>query len=206
MIFFEQTFVDLLLQEQRLFMRVWHYTRLLKCEIKEILVAIRPADTQLLQKKLSKALEAGHINEDEASVIYKCSVLHDQPNERANHVFSTTHPLSINDDGVRPLPETSGGEMITFYVRDKNVKDKLKAIGVPCVIELALPIPRTYICEIAESLIKAYAQCNSWCNSNRGFDIGVAENHDKIKVLRIHNSFDEEYLNIGKTYPYSAIN
>ena len=132
--------------------------------------------------------------------------MHDQPNERANHVFSTTHPLSINDDGVRPLPETWGGEMITIYVRDKNVKDKLKAIGVPCVIELALPIPRTYICEIAESLIKAYAQCNSWCNSNRGFDIGIAENHDKIKVLRIHTSFDEEYLNIGKTYPYSAIN
>ena len=51
MIFFEQTFVDLLLHEQRLFMRVWHYTRLLKCEIEEILVAIRPADTQLLQKK-----------------------------------------------------------------------------------------------------------------------------------------------------------
>lgn len=54
--FFEQTFVDLLLQEQRLFMRVWHYTRLLECEIKEILVAIRPADTQLLQKNFLKHL------------------------------------------------------------------------------------------------------------------------------------------------------
>lgn len=55
MIFF-QTLVDLLLQEQKMFMRVWNYTRLLECEIKEILVAIRLADTQLLQKNFLKHL------------------------------------------------------------------------------------------------------------------------------------------------------
>lgn len=122
--------------------RVWHYSRLLEHEKVELRHSgMTPASLDFLEKRLLALRKEELLNEADCSEVFKSSALDptNGPGRRVGMIWFTTYPFHPAEGGVIPFLNSWGGEGVYWNLKTSQIDQKLKSIGSPCILEVALP-------------------------------------------------------------------
>jgi len=118
----------------------FHATRLLSQEITDIKTnGFKLFNKNEHSKKLD-LLNAYGFNKSEIDILKNCSYV--ENGQRSNKVYFCHAISTLNfDNGLNPFFSTWGGE-ITYWHKDipSNILNRLKCIGIPCLVIAKLPI------------------------------------------------------------------
>lgn len=185
--------------------RVWHYTRLFDFEIAAMKKAIELSTEERMRARLIEVKRRGHLTEQEFQKLLEGSALKTQRKNRENLFFCIASPVSVTDRGVELLLGNWGGEVVYFHQKDETLQRKLRTMGFPRVVEVAV--------EISDPLLRySLAGCIlNTCALDLGFplypgsiDLGIKEDPPAAKVVRIHTYGEHDYQELGRTYPDGA--
>ena len=88
---------------------------------------------------------AGEISADAADALYAASPFHhpEQIGPRSDKFWMTSDPMEIGDGRVTLLLGNWGGEAVSAWLSDAQLKTAVASIGKPRVIEVAVPLDAT---------------------------------------------------------------
>jgi hypothetical protein len=130
---------------ERRTIRAFHYTRLTDDEVVTLQRdGIHLSTPASLQSRLDDIVAAGGLTREVADQLYANSPFHsDQREARSGKFWMTSHPVAVGDGGVRPLMEHWGGEVASMWMKDEALLAPLGALGMPRIIEVAVPMCST---------------------------------------------------------------
>ncbi len=182
--------------------RVWHYTRLLDFETTAMTETIELSTVEKMRARLTELERRGHLSSSDVECLLQGSVLKTQKKCRENRFFCVSSPLGVTDRGVELLLGNWGGEVVYFHQKDESLLQKLRALGLPRVIEIAAevsdPISRY---SLARCVLDTYALDLGFPLYPSGIDLCIKENPPPARVLAVHTQGEEKFHEIGQTYP-----
>jgi len=119
----------------------YHCTRLTEAEIARILAqGMRPPDQDFLCERIDQLRVAGVIDEDVASRLKEHNQAHE--GNRAGMIWFCFFPPRISgQDGIERFFRSWGGEALyNSHERDPLTGRILTVIGIPCLVEVDVPI------------------------------------------------------------------
>lgn len=184
--------------------RAWHYSRLTDSEIDGIRTAgLTPSTVDTLRQRLTDRVAEGILTSDEADFLFKASPFHkDEFGGRTDKFWMVSHPLRIDDSGVTDLLAYWGGESAYFNHAEGDTLQKLSGIGLPRVLEIAVPIGHTrHAYSAAQAVTNVYARSLD-CHAERGmFDLYAIKPLGPAALLCVLTSGEPEFAALGRSYP-----
>jgi hypothetical protein len=121
----------------------YHATRLLPHEEEQIRGhGLRLLTEELIDHRLTAAVEYGYLDEEVARQLLRGNALRSRRNDRRQGqicFFVGTSVLVEHPHAVRPLLKTWGGEGINFTDAAQLAINRLRSIGRPVILVVALP-------------------------------------------------------------------
>lgn len=181
--------------------RVWHYTRLLNEEVNYMEEKLALSTLDGLRERLDLLVRIGHLSEDEASSIYKQSPFQTQE-VRSNKLYAVTAPLSTSDRGVEPFLESWGGESAYFCLQQPEILEKLKKIGKPRVVEIAVSGHDDLTAySLAGIALRGWARKKGIGTEPLHQDFTIRQNIQSAKVVKVNSEGEKSFVEIGLEYP-----
>lgn len=184
--------------------RAWHYSRLTDGEVAGLRdTGIVTSSLDTLRTRLAGRVAEGTVTAEEADVIFEASPFHkDEFGGRADKFWMVSHPLSITDGGVTDLLAHWGGESAYFNHPEGALLQKLSSIGLPRVLEIAVPLGHTrHAYPAAKALTHVYAR-SLGCHAERGmFDLYAVKPLEPRAIRRVVTDGEPEFAGLGLSYP-----
>jgi hypothetical protein len=113
-----------------------------------------------------------------------------------------SHPQPINDSSVISLLGCWGGESAYFNHAKGGLLKKLSTIGVPRVLEIAVPLALTrHAYSAAKAVIQLYAR-SLGCHADwGGFDLYAHSILGPDALLRVHSGGEDDFALLARGYP-----
>jgi hypothetical protein len=185
--------------------RAWHYTRMTDCELTSLgrdgVLLSTPA---FLSRRLDALVERGTISQQDAREIGARSPFQTQLESRSNKFWLVSHPLAVDDHGVRRLLAYWGGEVASFHMDENDaLLTQLNTIGIPRVVEMAVPLDATRQAYLAaKRLVELFGRSLGCRPLNWGaVDICCELPLGSNALLRIHSEGEPTFANMGLGYP-----
>ena len=188
--------------------RAYHYTRMTDAELLELRSnGVHMSTPDSLQRRLDTLVTEGLLTQDAADRLYNESPLQrGQLETRGGRFWLVSHPLEIDDPGVTSLLAYWGGEVANMWIRDTPLLDELRLIGLPRIIEVAVPLAATnHASRAAEAVTAAYARGLGAPAPQCAFDLYAMADLPADAVLGVHSQGDETFDAMGRTYPAGLI-
>ncbi len=184
--------------------RAWHYTRLTNSEVDRLRhEGVHLSTPETLRSRLDSLVLSGALAAHLADTLYAASPFHgDQHDARLNKFWMASHPVAVDDGGVRPLISRWGGEVASFWMGDETKLAALAGIGKSRVIELAVPLELTRQSYWAAAAVLATFGRSLGCATNKhDFDLYVTAPLRSDAILAVHTEGDASFHGIGQSYP-----
>lgn len=167
--------------------RGFHYTRMTDSEVKALLTSgIRLSTPKFLKQRLDSLIKEGHITHNESETILRESPFRTQLDIRQNMFWMVSSFLPADDNGVEPLLATWGGEVASMHLTDQRLLKKLREIGRPRIIEVAVPVSSTNKAYSAgKSVVSSYALLNGWPSEDPVFDFYSMNDLPENSILQL---------------------
>jgi hypothetical protein len=174
--------------------RGFHYTRMTDDEL-EIMRAdgISLSTPSYLEIRLNALFSADLLTFDEVQIILDQSPFKTQLDTRQNMFWLVSSRLPMEDEGVKPLLATWGGEVASMHLQDNDLLAKLQSIGRPRMIEVCAPLSatnKTY--SAACSVVAAYALQHGWPSEDGVFDFYVTKDLPADALLNVFTQENAE--------------
>lgn len=174
--------------------RGFHYTRMTDEEL-EIMRAdgISLSTPSYLEIRLNALVSADLLTFDEVQIILDQSPFKTQLDIRQNMFWMVSSRLPMEDEGVKPLLATWGGEVASMHLKDNDLLAKLQSIGRPRMIEVCAPLSatnKTY--SAACGVIAAYALQHGWPSEDGVFDFYVTKDLPADALLDVFTQENAE--------------
>ena len=184
--------------------RAWHYTRLTAAEVEKLRdEGIHLSTPATLRARLDCLVASAALSPQLADALYVESLFHsDQLEARSGKFWMTSHPVAIDDSGVRPLMAHWGGEVASFWTKDPALLAPLATTGIPRVIEVAVPLAvtsKSY--SAAGAVIATFGRTLGCIPGSHSFDIYLTTPLPPDSVLLVHSEGDSSFHTIGLSYP-----
>lgn len=183
-------------------MRAWHYTRLFDCEVSEMIEkGIQITGERSLSDKLYRLTQKGLLTNSEMNKLISGSPLQDstQKSARLGKFWMVSQPLSIEDFGIRPLVNSWGGEIVYFWQKCNDLKEKLKNFGRTRIVEVVVPISNTkHGLAAANDIVRAYMEPGRHFPSLSVFDLYSNKNLDPWAIKKVHSQGEASFDLISK--------
>jgi hypothetical protein len=188
--------------------RAWHYTRLTVAEV-EILrtEGIHLSTPATLRARLDFQVASGALSAQIADALYAASPFHrDQLKARSDKFWMVSHPVAADDGGVEPLMAHWGGEVGSMWTKDAVLLDPLAAMGRPCILELAVPLPQTrHSYSAAQAVVATFSRALGCVSSKHAFDLFVTTALPPDSILQVHSEGDPSFHGMAVKYPKSYV-
>lgn len=189
---------------QRRVIRAFHYTRLTDGEVATLNSdGIHLSTPATLQRRLGDIVGTGDLTRVVADQLYAESPFHsDQLESRSDKFWVTSHPVAIDNSGVRPLMRHWGGEVASMWIQDEALSATLASLGKARIIEVAVPICATrhsYSAGIA--VVATFARLHGSVPSKHAFDLYTRQPLPATAVLAVHTEGDASFVEMGRRYP-----
>jgi len=190
--------------------RAFHYTRLTCPEVKAMIeFGIHPSTPESLKNRVEKLVQCQQLSRSDADYLIEVSPFEckSQMDARCEMFWMVSHPLPINHFGVELLLESWGGEVATPYSGEcvkkaQHLIEKLQCIGLPRVVEIALPLSVTSdACCAANSVAKTFARSLGFTIDECLIDLCAHESLSSKSVIEIHTLGEEKFERLGINYP-----
>lgn len=185
--------------------RAWHFARLTDDEVAVIQTeGIWPGTLDTLRRRLDMRVKAGTFTAPDADSLYAASPCHhpEQQSGRLGKFWMSSVPIAPDDDGVEPVLGQWGGEATYFWLEDERLTKLLATIGMPRILELAVPMAKTgHSFRAAKDVVAAYARSLGCRTDRAGFDLYCVEPLGPEAILTIHHDGDITFSTMGRSYP-----
>ena len=126
---------------------------------------------------------------------------------RADKFWMVSHPIEINHSGVIPLLESWGGESAYFSQRNTELRDMLKRIGLPRVLEIAVPLVHSRHSYSAAAAVAATYGRTLGCQPDKhSFDLYIEQPLGPDHIIAIHSQGEPNFDAIALDYPSGFVN
>lgn len=188
--------------------RAWHYTRLTDVEVVVLRrdgIYLSSLDT--IQSRFVAQVAAGAFTQEIADRLFADSPYQsDQLGSRSNKFWMVSHPVDIEDSGVEPLLENWGGESAYFWQRDAALRDLLKQIGRPRVLEIAMPLVHSrHGFAAAQAAVASYGRMLGCQPDKHDFDLFTDQPLDSAHILAIHSEGEPNFRAMARGYPVGYV-
>jgi hypothetical protein len=193
---------------ERRTIRAFHYTRLTDDEVVNLQrEGIHLSTPASLQSRLDDIVAAGGLTRAAADQLYANSPFHsDQLEARSGKFWMTSHPVAVDDGGVRPLMEHWGGEVASMWIKDEALLAPLASLGRPRIIEVAVPMCSTrQSFSAGTAIIATFARSRGCVPEKRDFDLYVHQPLTPAAILAAHAEGDAPFVEMGRGYPAGFI-
>ena len=184
--------------------RSWHYSRLTDGEVNLIRKAgVYPSSLDNIRSRFAAQVAAGTFTQEFADQLFIHSPYQtDQLDSRSGKFWMVSHPLEVDDHGVKLLLESWGGESAYFHQQDTETLRKLRQIGRPRVIEVDMPLINSrHAYPAAKAVVSTYGRLLG-CQSESGtFDLYSEQSLGPKSILAVHSEGDGSFDLIGRGYP-----
>ena len=184
--------------------RAWHYTRMTDAEV----AAMRRSGIHLstlasIRTRLDAQVAAGTFPPRIAERLFADSPFQsDQLASRSHKFWMVSHPRRVEDGGVELLLESWGGEAAYFWQLDEELKELLKSIGTPRVIEIAMPLRHSrHSYPAAAAVVAAYIRMFDATDEKKAFDLYTHQPLPADHILAVHSGGEASFANMGFGYP-----
>lgn len=184
--------------------RAWHYTRLLDSEVEHMRSAgIHLSTVAALKAKLDALVSASVLSKSDAADLFVGSPMHsNQLKARSDKFWMTSHPVAVDDHGVVPLLSHWGGEVVTFWQNNPDLLHRLSSMGLPRVLEIAVPLSlTTKAFRAGEAVVATFGRTLGVFPERIDFDIHTTSPLPGDSVLRVHSEGDGAFRAIARGYP-----
>jgi hypothetical protein len=174
--------------------RGFHYTRMTDEEL-EIMRAngISLSTPSFLEMRLNALVSADLLTFDEVKIILDQSPFKTQLDIRQNMFWMVSSRVNMDDQGVKPLLATWGGEVASMFLKDNDLFAKLQSIGRPRMVEVCAPISATdKAYSAACSVVAAYALQHGWPSEDGVFDFYVTKDLPANALLDVFTQENAE--------------
>lgn len=188
--------------------RTFHYTRLTDDEVGDLRRSgIHLSTPEALRRRLDALVASGGLPEDIANRLYGESPFHsDQLDARSGKFWMASHPVEINDSGVKPLMERWGGEVASFWVSDAVLFTPLTRLGKARIIEIATPLDASHHTHAAsKAMVATFGRSRGAIPEKSAFDLYVETPLPMGAVLAVHTEDEATFAAMGRTYPAGFI-
>lgn len=188
--------------------RAFHYTRLTDDEVADLRRSgIHLSTPETLRRRLDALVASGGLPVDIANRFYDASPFHsDQRDARSGKFWMVSHPITIDDGGVKPLMERWGGEVVAFWVSDAALSAPLTKLGKARIIEIAVPLDATRHALVAsEAVVATFGRSLGAIPDKSAFDLYVQTPLPASAVLAVHTEDEATFAAMGRTYPAGFI-
>lgn len=198
--YLSENVVTPLLADRRI--RVWHYTRLLDCEVEEIRRKLIPSTHARLMHRLDMLVGLNLLTKDDADIVYSQSPFQSQESSRAGRLWTTSIPISFKSSGVEPLLSSWGGESAYFWLKDGVISDKLRCIGAPRIVEIETALrDKLNAYRVSNPVLQSWAKSLGQPVSVEGSDLAISDCLRSAKVLAVHTLGDGIFESVATSYP-----
>jgi hypothetical protein len=184
--------------------RAWHYARMTDTEIDALRQGgIYPSNLDNIRSRLAAQVAAGTFSHEVADRLFSDSPYQsDQRGSRSNKFWMVSHPVDIEDGGVKLLLESWGGEAVYFWQRDEALQDLLKQIGRPRVLEIAMPLIHSrHSYSAAEAVVATYGRMLGCRPDKHAFDLYTRQPLGPEHILRVHSEGEPNFDAMARGYP-----
>lgn len=184
--------------------RAFHYTRLTDEEVIDLRRSgIHLSTPETLRLRLDTLVATGCLSADTANRLYDASPFHsDQRDGRSGKFWMASHPIAIDDGGVKPLMERWGGEVASFFVGDLALSAPLSRLGKARIIEIATPLGATrHTYAASKAVVATFGRSLGAIPDKFDFDLYVNTPLPANTVLTVHTEGEATFVAMGRTYP-----
>lgn len=188
--------------------RAFHYTRLTDGEVASLKRdGIHLSTPATLQRRLDDIVADGGLTRDLADQLYAHSPFHgDQLEARSGKFWMTSHPIAVDDGGVKPLMKHWGGEVASMWIRNEALSAPLASLGKPRVIELTVAMSATkHSHRAGTSVVATFARSRGSISAKHACDLYVDQPLPPTAILATHTEGDASFVEMGRGYPAGFI-
>jgi len=188
--------------------RGWHYTRMTDAEVDRMQQeGVHLATLETIRSRLAAQVAAGAMTQGMADQLFADSPFKgEQHAARSGKFWMVSHPVNPVSSGVRPLLGSWGGEATYFWQQEPDLRQLLRSIGRPRVLEVAVPLAQTrHSYRAAEAVVAAYARSLDCRPEEDGFDLFSEAALGPDAILAIHSEGDESFVGLARGYPKDYI-
>ena len=185
-------------------LRAWHYTRLNDAEVENFRVqGIYLSTLETLRRRLDDQVAAGSFTAEIANALFAASPFHEQNDSRSNQFWMVSEPVPIDDGGVSLLLGKWGGEATYFWLQDPGLEKLVASLGIPRVIEIAVPPNVTKVAyPAARAVVNAFARkrglkCEDWA----AFEFYSMQPLGPHSVIAVHSGGEPDFEALARGYP-----
>jgi hypothetical protein len=159
-----------------------------------------------IRRRLGVQASARTLSVETADALYAASPFHQQHDLRAGKFWMTSHPVSADDSGVKLLVGHWGGEGVYFWLKDPQLVERVKSLGRPRVIELAVPLAVTrHAYSAAKAVVAAFVRTLGCDPDWSAFDLYTTSALGADAVLNIHTEGEPNFAALARGYPASFV-
>lgn len=189
--------------------RAWHYSRLCADEVELIMQnGLTPTSQCRRNERLCARQQAGDLTVEEVAILTaECELNSDTFGVKKGAVFMTSTPRRPQEDYVRSLLASWGGEALARPHAGTPLGKRLADIGEPTVLEIGLLfdlLPAFRRGLVVEAIEGAWLHGQGLGGSEHGRDLHVTDPLPPSCVLRVLRQADPEFHMLGSTYPSTA--
>jgi hypothetical protein len=184
--------------------RAWHYTRLTDAEVDSIRNhGIYPSTLETIRRRLDAQVATGVFAPEVADALYAESPFHQQLDSRSNKFWMSSHPLAIGDSGVTLLLGNWGGESVYFWLpKDAALRELVRNIGVPRVLEMAVPLNATNRASWAgDAVVRTFGRTLGHKPDFEAFDLYSIRALGPESVIAVHSQGEPDFAALAQGYP-----
>lgn len=189
--------------------RDWHYTRQTDAEIDALRRGgIYLSSLNSIQTRFAAQAATGAFTQEVADCLFADSPYQSaQIASRSDKFWMISHPVEINDSGVKPLLASWGGESAYFWQRNTELKDMLKRIGQPLVLEIAMPLVHSrHSYSAAVAVIATYGRMLGCQPDAHSFDLYTQQPLGREHIIAINSQGEPNFDAIARGYPSGFVN
>ncbi|MBY5370576.1 hypothetical protein HFO91_13650 [Rhizobium leguminosarum] len=190
--------------------RSFHYSRMTDEEIQAISnLGIIPTSKTFLRQRLNGLVANGHLTGTQADEVYAESPLNAGVayGKRDGLFWTSAFPIPIDDTGVERLLAIWGGEVASWTLDDNGAELGLPAIGLPRIMEIAMPIATAMdgsgAATIAGRLVDLRMADLILSKYRGGIDLYTTVALQPEAVSVVHTEGEQAYADMGRGYPPS---
>jgi hypothetical protein len=190
--------------------RAWHYTRLTGDEVHRVRQnGVHLSTLKTIRARFARQVAAGFITKEVAERLFADSPFQsDQHSVRTGKFWMVSNPIMTTSSAVKPLLARWGGEATYFWQQDPELKLLLTTIGVPRVLEIAMPLANSrHNYQAAEVVVATYARTLGLRPDGGSFDLYSQSALGPAAILDVHSEGDESFTQLARGYPaeYSVV-
>lgn len=188
--------------------RAWHYTRMTDAEVESLRRGgIYLSTLETIRRRFDAQVAAGVFSAEVADALFAASPFQgDQRRSRSDKFWMTSHPLDIEDGGVTLLLGNWGGESAYFWLRDPALEALVARLGVPRVLEVAVPLDATrHAYSAGRAVVATFARTLGCKPEKEAFDLYTTRPLGPEAVLAIHSEGEADFATLARGYPLAFV-